>query len=94
MSRYETRTDNQVARATLSGSKKRFNLELFLPLGGMIIVGVTSIILGALFYSPPERPDEPLGLPGLDEFERTRMHESAIEAPDAGLGQPDGGRPE
>ena len=52
--------------------RKRFNLELFLPLGGMIIVGITSLVLGILFYDPPERDNEPLDLPTFENLEDAR----------------------
>ena len=54
--------------------EKRFNLELFLPLGGMIIVGITGLILGILFYQPDKvRDDGPIELPSIESYERHRL---------------------
>lgn len=50
--------------------EKRFNLELFLPLGGMIIVGITGLILGIVFFQPNEVPDDgPIDLPSVESYQ-------------------------
>lgn len=67
--------------------EQRLNLELFLTLGGMITVGITALILGFLFSTPPDRsethpPDESNTVPST-------FAPSSIKAIDAG---PDAGR--
>jgi hypothetical protein len=95
MNRYEP-NDDQTAQAPASGANKRFNIALFLPLGGMIIVGLTSLLLGLLLSTPPKRTEEPLGLPSVDEYERARLLGISRDAsvPDAGPTEPDGGSTE
>ena len=60
--------------------EKRFNLELFLPLGGMIIVGIVGLVLGTVYFEPNERPDEgPIDLPPIESYEQN--HKKSVTPP-------------
>ena len=61
-------------RVDAKTGKKRLNVELLLPLGGMITLGLTTLILGITFYSPnPPREDDPYELPTMEQFEQRRL---------------------
>lgn len=67
--------------------EKRLNLELFLPLGGMIIVGIAGLILGAFWFKPDKVEDDgPIELPSLESYEQNRLRKLQSDAglaPDA-----------